>query len=250
MNKTLKTILQSANNNLQKQKIFSNNIANISTPGFKEQYVYQVQKKNHNKDIQNVNQVFVNLKRGNFKKIDNSKYLTTKKNNWIAVLDTDLDIAFMQTGKLELNKKGELLLNKLPILNVNDETIISPTHKMPKILSDGKVVLNFKKNNKLSQKFLGQIKVLKFLPEDLLYINHGKYFLKDTGMIKYTQNQLRRFGIDTPEITDELEESNVNITENLINMMASVRNFESNMKTISTEQENEEKSNTLLNGVL
>ncbi|WP_343126388.1 flagellar basal body rod C-terminal domain-containing protein [Buchnera aphidicola] len=249
MNKILRIVLNSANNNLMKQKVIANNIANVSTAGFKEQYVYNIRKKDRNSNIKNINNIVFNFTRGNFRKTNNPINVSAKDNYWISIIDTDDTVAFMQTGKFHLNEKNELLLNEYPVLTTKDETIVCDNHKMPRILEDGKVVLSFKKNNKIVNKFLGQIKLIKLLPEDVIHSSHGKYFLRNSGMKKYQNLQLRDF-YKVPAIANATEGSNVDLTENLINMLDAMRDFESNIQVISNEHENEDKANNLLNGVI
>lgn len=253
MDPTIYTSMLTANKILDKQAIIANNLANASTLGFKEQLIYQTSSLVNNsqslKDKQILsenNYPYSNFSSGPINYTKRDLDLCIKGNGWFVIKDYNAKNkeGYTRNGHFKINTDGQLMINnhlvvgKLGIISLKKNKKIS-------ISSSGTInYIDFKKEN-MKQNVIGKLKLVNPNPKYLERGNGGIFYLNKKGLKKWENHIPDDKNIELTK--GMLEDSNVNLNENLINMISNERHFSIEMKIISTSDENIQRANQLLN---
>ncbi|QCI24407.1 flagellar basal-body rod protein FlgF [Buchnera aphidicola (Muscaphis stroyani)] len=243
MESAIHNSMQVASKLLEKQAIISNNLANISTTGFKEKFNYLV--RNETKNTKNLNNFsntqekeYYNFSAGTLNYTDRKLDLFIKENGWLAVKDANGQEAYTKNGHLMLNNQGKLTVQNHEVLG--DYHSIYPSDNNLKISSHGIIKKIEKQANKFIESKIGSLKLVRLPNENLLQKENGLFYLKNLNKNSILHD-------DSIKIqSGMLETSNVNPTKNMIDMISNARQFEMEMKMISICDQNEEYANRLL----
>ncbi|WP_343155014.1 flagellar basal body rod C-terminal domain-containing protein [Buchnera aphidicola (Kurisakia onigurumii)] len=249
MDKAIYYAANKANFILNKQEINSNNITNISTPGFKEKFISILNKKinsnKNNKINNNIVEIFqpsFNNFPGVLKKTDKILDIAlNKKDFWFSVLNENLKKTFFtRNGNISVNKKNELNILGNPILGDDNKKIIIPKNSNIKILQNGMIQVIIPNNLSVFNKVIdiGKIKVTYLNRDEIYQSNFGNLYLKK-NIIKKNRIKKNNYKI----FSGTLEDSNVSPTNSMVNMISNAREFEMNMKIISYCNEKEKMAN-------
>ncbi|QCI17735.1 flagellar basal-body rod protein FlgF [Buchnera aphidicola (Acyrthosiphon lactucae)] len=237
-----------ANQLLEKQNIIANNLANISTTGFKEKFIFQIQNQNIKNLYNNCNKItkeYHNLSSGILNHTKRNLDLFIKDDGWLTVRDKNGQEAYTKNGHLKINSNRKLTIQDNEVVG-NNCNITIPNNINVKILSDG-IVTSIKKNkNHITQTKIGALKLVRIPTQDLIQKENGLFYLKKDNQInKYinTVNHSNKIRVQS----GMLEESNVNASRNMIEMISNARQFEMQMKMISMCDQNSEYANQLIN---
>ncbi|CAL4322734.1 flagellar basal-body rod protein FlgF [Buchnera aphidicola] len=237
----------SANRLLNKQTIIANNLANISTSGFKEDFMYLI-KKNHHADIdleilsQIQEKEYHNFSSGFLDYTHRNLDIFIKRNGWLAVKDNSGKEAYTKNGHLMINANGQLVAQNHPIIGRNTPIQIPPKANI-KILSNGEIInTKYRKNNIIKYK-IGELKLVTLPIKKLIKKNNGLFYIDNSNINTRSIPHDSNIKI----VSGALEKSNVNLTKNMIDMMSNARQFDMQMKMISTYDQNTEYANQLLN---
>ncbi|CAL4043221.1 flagellar hook-basal body complex protein [Buchnera aphidicola] len=253
MNSIMYISMMAANRMLEKQAIIANNLANISTLGFKEQLVTQTLSSINNSKlykndsiISEKNYLYSNFSSGPINYTKRNLDLSIKGNGWFVVKDYNSkhQEGYTRNGHLKINSDGKLMINNYLVMGTSG-TISLPKNKKISISSSGIIYLMDLKKEKIKNKILGKLKLIDTDPKYLKRGNNGIFYLNKQG-----RKKLGKVIPDNHHIrlnSGMLEDSNVNINENLINMISNERSFSIEMKIISNDDENSQRANQLLN---
>ncbi|WP_343189785.1 flagellar basal body rod C-terminal domain-containing protein [Buchnera aphidicola] len=233
-----------ANKMFEDQEMINNNLANLSTKGFKSKFNYFVKiydKKNKNIDNKTINYYDNSL--GQFNSTNKPLDLAIcDKDGWFETKTKKLNTYLTRNGNIKINKDHYLVINNNFLLNTHNKPIYIPKNFLPKIKSDGTIIINYKKNKNYKKNIIGKIKLQKININKLDEIYNGMFKIKNKH---YKKNYNEKNNIKIK--TGVLEESNVNPISNIINIIYKSRIFETIMKTISVQNENEKRINQILN---
>lgn len=231
-----------ANQLLDKQNIIANNLANISTTGFKEKFIFSVAKKDIYNNYQSTAKEYYNLSPGQLNYTNSNLDVFVQDNGWLVVKDTNGQEAYTKNGHLNINKNNKLTIQDHEIVGNNCDITI-PKNVNITILSNGVIKAIQKNNNHVIEKIIGGLKLVNLPKHDLIHKENGLFYLKNSNqsnhIIKHNNNIHVQSGM--------LEESNVNTVKNMIEMISNARQFEMQMKMISTCDRNAEYANQLIN---
>ena len=227
----------------------SHNLANTSTVGFKraravfEDLLYQVQRQPGAKETQDSQlpsglqlgtgaRVVATAKQftqGNLQVTEQSLDVAINGPGFLQVLQPDGTIAYTRNGQLQLNSEGQV---------VNAEgLVLEPAITVPEnankitIGTDGSV--NAYVNGTVDPQQLGNITLSNFVNPAGLQAIGGNLFTETVASGNPQQGAPGENGMGTL-IQGQLESSNVDIVEEMVNMITTQRAYEMNSKVVST----------------
>ncbi|BAB13046.1 flagellar basal-body rod protein flgF [Buchnera aphidicola str. APS (Acyrthosiphon pisum)] len=238
-----------ANQLLEKQSIISNNLANISTTGFKEKFIFAIQ--NHNvKNLYNsdkkITKEYYNLSPGILRYTGRNLDLFIKDDGWLTVKDTNGQEAYTKNGHLKINSKRKLTIQDNEVIG-NNCNIIIPKNIILKILSNGVITSVKNKHKHIVETKIGSLKLVQLPSQDLIQNENGLFYLKKNNEINKKHTNTIKHSKKIRVQSGMLEESNVNASKNMIEMISNARQFEMQMKMISMCDQNAEYANQLIN---
>jgi len=232
--------------------VISNNLANVSTNGFKrsraifEDLMYQtIREAGTNSSIETTLPSGLQLgtgvrpvatekiySQGNLSKTDSSKDVAINGPGFFQVQLPDGNTAYTRDGSFQLDQNGQLVTNSgFPII---PQINVPPNATNINIARDGTVSATIQ--GQTQPILLGQLTLMNF-------INHSG--LESLGENLYQETQASGEPIDTvPGLNGTgllyqgyVETSNVNVAEELVNMIQTQRAYEINSKSISTSDQ-------------
>ncbi|QCI18878.1 flagellar basal-body rod protein FlgF [Buchnera aphidicola] len=228
---------------LENQNVIANNLANISTTGFKETFNLTIKNENVKNLYKTQTQKYYNFSEGILTNTQRKLDLIVKKDGWFVIKDINGTEAYTKNGHLQINSQGQLTIQNHKVVG-NKGDIKIPNNINVKILSNGVIKTIDEKQNKNFEKEIGSLKLVRFPKNNLIQKSNGFFYLKNKEVDQYSTIPHD----NTVRVQSEvLETSNVNPTKNMIDMISNARQFEMNMKMISMYDQNIEHANQLLN---
>lgn len=139
MEKAIYESMISAVQLLEKQAVIANNLANISTIGFKEAFnifVKDEKIKNSYKKYDISSKEYYNFYPGTLVHTQRKLDLAIKNNGWITVKDKNGQEAYTKNGHMQTNQKGILTIQNYEVIG-NHGSIRIPNNENLKISSNG-----------------------------------------------------------------------------------------------------------------
>ncbi|MEG0820122.1 MAG: flagellar basal-body rod protein FlgF [Burkholderiaceae bacterium] len=240
MDRILYTAMSGAKQTLARQDTLANNIANASTHGFRADTV-AFRAVPLQTDAAGT-RVFVvetstgsNLAPGSMMRTDNELDIAVQGEGWIAVQAPDGSEAFTRNGALVVTADGTLATAAgAPVMGGGGPISIPPDSQIS-IGSDGTVSVKTPGQSVINS--VGRIKLVNPPAAEMVKGLDGLF--RSRGGEAAADETVRIAG-------GMLESSNVNVVENMVSMIGAARQFEMQMKMLSTAEQNEQKSNQLL----
>ncbi|QCI19901.1 MAG: flagellar basal-body rod protein FlgF [Buchnera aphidicola (Brevicoryne brassicae)] len=234
---------------LNKQTIIANNLANISTTGFKEKFNYILQNnsiKNLHNTYNKIAKEYYNLSPGTLNYTARNLDLFVKDNGWLSVKDINGQEAYTKNGHVKINSARKLTIQDNELIGYNCNITI-PNNINVKILSDGVITSIERKKHEIFEKKIGQLKLVRLPIDDLIQKQNGLFYLKKGNELFHKNHNFIDHDNNVRIQSGVLETSNVNAAKNMIEMISNARQFEAQMKMISTCDKNYEYANQLIN---
>lgn len=232
--------------------VISNNLANVSTNGFKrsraifEDLIYQTMRQaGTNSSIDTTLPSGFQLgtgvrpvsterihSQGNLSKTDSSKDVAINGSGFFQVQLPDGNMAYTRDGSFQLDQNGQLVTNSgFPIV---PEISIPPNSTSINIARDG--IISVTIQGQTQPISIGQLNLINFM---------NSSGLESLGENLYQETQASGSPMDTtPGLNGTgllyqgyLETSNVNVAEELVNMIQTQRAYEINSKAINTSDQ-------------
>ncbi|QCI18313.1 flagellar basal-body rod protein FlgF [Buchnera aphidicola (Aphis nasturtii)] len=243
MDNTIYQSMKAAMRLLENQNIIANNLANISTNGFKETFNLFIIDENVKNLYKTRTQKYYNFLEGMITNTQRKLDLIIKNNGWLVIKDANGKEAYTKNGHLQTNAQGQLTIQNYKVVG-NQGDIKIPNNVNIKILSNGTITEMQEKQNKIFEKTIGSLKLVCFKKNDLIQKDNGLFYLKNS---MFNQNLQVPHDKTVRVQSEMLEDSNVNPTKNMVDMISNARQFEMNMKMISMYDQNVERANQLFN---
>lgn len=242
MDHAIYTAMGAASAALNRQAVTADNLANLSTPGFRAQIAaYRsfpvVGPTSETRALVAVSSSGVDSAPGVIESTGRDLDVALPTDAWLSVELPDGSEGYTRNGKIEISSDGALLINNRPLLGEGGPITVQPQVQLT-IASDGTITAlgTGDKPSALAQ--VGKLKVIKASTEDLLHGDDGLFHLSDlTSTTPYTDVNL---------MPGMLEGSNVSSVRSMVDMIDTARHFEMSMKVISTVDEDERNANQLL----
>ena len=209
--------------------VLANNLANVNTPGFKEE------------------QTFFTLLQESVHEAENQNPLNAAINNPVTVQSTfsnekgstvntyrDLDIAIEGDGFLVIQapqgirytRNGNLHMNSLGILTTSEGFPVLSSENKPINLGPGKVQIGERGDIKLDETDVDRLKLVRF--ENLSYLEK-----EGSSLFNSRKGQDIELESDAKVRAGFLEQSNVNPVQAVVRMVSILRNFEAIQKSMN-----------------
>ncbi len=227
----------------------SNNLANTGTVGFKrdramfEDLLYQVQRQPGAKETQDsqlpsglqlgtgtrVVATQKQFSQGNLQVTEQPLDVAINGRGFLQVLQADGTIAYTRNGQLQLNSEGQVVNN--------DGLVLEPAITVPQgaskitIGKDGTV--NAYTVGQVTPQQLGNITLADFVNPAGLQAIGGNLFVESVASGNAQQGAPGENGMGAL-LQGNLESSNVDIVEEMVNMITTQRAYEMNSKVVST----------------
>lgn len=220
----------------------SNNLANASTDGFKQDFnVFRAQHMEgpgwESRAYSMDERPATDFTAGAIKVTGREMDIVTKENGFLAIQSPAGDEALTRTASLQTLQTGELVdVQGNPILNEGGAPIVVPPYKSMAIGDDGTISIVPADSPSNQLVVLDRLRLVQPNPKELEKGLDG--FIRNTGA------ELPQ--ADIKVLSGALETSNVNTAEALVNMIELSRKYEMQVKMMATTKTHGQKSDQLL----
>jgi flagellar basal-body rod protein FlgF len=229
---------------LEQQSVISNNLANVSTTGFREQMAHyrSVPVVSDHGLPTRVGTVTAtpgsNLQQGVMTETGHALDLAITGDGWFSVM-TPQGEAYTRAGELAVNQDNLLVTQQgYPVLSADNAPVEVPERGVITFSVDGQISALGAGDNPNDLQMLGQLKLVNPAPEAL---QRG-----DDGLFRQADGQVAQQDPQVRLVSGFLEKSNVNPAEAMVGMIANARRFEMQMKIIQDASTNAERANSIL----
>ncbi|MEY0974173.1 flagellar basal body rod protein FlgF [Providencia huaxiensis] len=248
MDHVIYTAMGGARHALENQAIVSNNIANVSTAGFKAQ-LSAMRAVPINGDSEPTRTLVVastpgaDMSQGPLNYTGKQTDVALNDKHFLAVELADGTEAYTRNGNIQVSSEGELVIGERRLQGDGGPINVPPNAELT-IGVDGTVTALLATDPPTMLGQIGRLKVVEAQPQDLLRGEDGLFHLSPQGQAA-NGNVLPQSerGIVTAGV---IEGSNVNAAEAMVSMIANARHFEMQMKVVRSADENAQRANQLL----
>ncbi|NOX08545.1 MAG: flagellar basal-body rod protein FlgF [Gammaproteobacteria bacterium] len=226
-----------ANQIMQSQRVNSNNLANISTTGFREDLmVYTTDKASSSatRIYPSGGDGAVNFNQGSLQSTGRQLDMAVSGEGWMAIQSADGSEAYTRAGNFRISSSG--LLTTVagdPVLGDSGPLIIPPYEKM-EVGNDGTITIRPLGQPANEMAKIGRIKLVN--PQD------NELFKSVDGNFRTRNGEALASDASVSVMSGSLESSNVNAVSAMVNMIELARQFEVQMKVLETAKENDQAS--------
>ncbi len=230
-----------------KQAIIANNLANVNTPGFKaDLYQAQTMYLNTNGANEANNQSF-NVQAPNGIDLTPGDLITTGRDldvavsgdGWISLKDSQGRQVYARGGSLQVGTNGQLMTSSGKLVLGDGGPISIPPAKSVEIGSDGTISIIPMEGDSNSLAVLDRIKLVTLDKNNLVKNEEGMLQLKQGAATPVADASVKL-------VNGAIEGSNVKAIEQMVEMISVGREYEAQMKVLSTVDDNSQKLAQLL----
>ena len=225
------------------QGLNSNNLANVSTTGFREDLAQQrsmsVFGPGHPTRVYAMTEkAGVDYSPGPTESTGRPMDLAIKQDGWFAVQSKDGTEAYTRAGNLRITPQGILTTGTgLPVLG-NAGPISLPPSESVTIGNDGTITIRPLGQGAAALAVVDRIRLVNPNLSDIEKSRDGLFRLKDGGQAELDATVRVMPGM--------LERSNVSVVEAMVRMITLTRNFDMQTKVMSTAEEIDKSTNSLM----
>ena len=245
MDKLLYIAMSGAKENLNSLAVRSNNLANANTLGFKADFEEARAMQAYGDGLPT--RVFSmaerpgqNFQQGSLQTTGRELDVAVQGDGWLTVQDKDGNEAYTRNGSLQVSPLG--VLQTSTGLNVLDSTGQPITLPMPlekiQITEDGTINARLQGAEPAAVENLQQLKLVNPVNKEMTKGEDG-LFRRIDGRTETASATVRL-------ASGALENSNVNVVEELTNLIKLQRQFDTQVKMMSTAEKNDESQNQLI----
>ena len=245
MDRLIYIAMTGAKQAMEQQATTANNLANVSTPGFRAQLAAFRQVPVRAEDGATGTRTFVatstpgsDFTPGAMQQTGRPLDVAIQGQGWLAVRDAQGREAYTRGGNLEMTADGQLTLHGLPVMTDAGPAAVPPGAAVT-IGTDGTISALGQGDPPNSIAVMGQLKLVN-PPE-------GNLVRGDDGLFRTANNAPAQVDPNVVVVAGAIENSNVNPVNSLVNMISQSRAFEMQMKMLQTADTNEQSANQLLN---
>ncbi len=221
---------------IDKQDQIANNLANIQTTGFKqsgsflkayEKYLNNDQKQPFANAEIKTDQTYIDYSPGTMQKTDSPLDVYIQGNGFLTMM-TASGIRYSRNGNLSIDSDGFIVSG--------DGAKVMGTQGYIKI--DKKLPIQISETGEILQNgsSLGKLRIADF-KKPYQMLREGNGYMRPSS-IEGTVGEASNYSIKQ----GFLEASNVNVVQNMVNMIATYRNYEADQKAVNAQDETLEKA--------
>ncbi|HEY9572919.1 MAG TPA: flagellar basal-body rod protein FlgF [Pusillimonas sp.] len=229
---------------LEQQAVISNNMANVSTTGFREQFaIYRsvpvVGQPGMPTRVSTVTSTpGSNLQQGTMVETGHALDAAITGDGWFSV-QTPQGEAYTRSGEFAVNTLGQLVTQQgFPVMSADGAPVEVPERGAVTFSGDGQISALGAGDNPNDIQLLGQLKLVNPPAADMVR--------SDDGLFRVAGGQVAQADPQVRMIAGFVEKSNVNPAEAMVGMIANARRFEMQMKVIQDASANAERANSIL----
>ena len=247
MDRMIYTAMSGAKQSLDRQTIVANNMANVSTPGFRAQLAatraVPVKGDGEGTRVSAVQTTpGMETKAGNVETTGRPLDVAIKGEGWLAVTRADGSEGYTRDGGLQVDGNGMLLSHGYPVRSTGGEPLVLPTEGDVNINAEGTVMVRSRDGKRMDD--IGQLKLVNPALSSLERGDDGLFIRRanpDGSAAAPVQPDAK-----VRVVSGAIETRNVSAVDAMVSMIDVARRFEMNMKALSTADEDEQKANSLL----
>jgi flagellar basal-body rod protein FlgF len=249
MDRLIYTAMTGASQALEQQAVVANNLANVSTTGFRAQLAAFRSVPLAFGDGTTINndttRTFVlsstpgaDFVPGPIEQTGNPLDVAIQSSGWLSVQTADGNEAYTRAGKLHVDQNGRLVTaTNLTVLG-NGGPISVPPGADVSIGKDGTISALMPGDPPTAVAVIDQLK--------LVNPNPGTLRRSDDGLFRTTDGQPANADQTVNVVSGALEGSNVNPVAAMVSMIDNARQFQMQTKLLQTADQNEQSANQLL----
>jgi flagellar basal-body rod protein FlgF len=244
MDRLIYTSMSGAKYLLERQATLSNNLANATTTGFRAdtvglRAVPVVSPQDGTRVFTVETTTGADFSQGPITATARTLDVAIQGQGWLTVQAADGSEAYTRNGALQVGPDGALQLpNGLQVQGTGGPLSIPGDAQSVLIAADGTV--SVKAASSKTPTTVGQLKLVNPPASDLVKGSDG-LFRTQGGAPADTDASVK-------VVDGSLEGSNVNVVEAMVGMIAASRQFELQMKMLTTAEQNEQKASTVITG--
>jgi flagellar basal-body rod protein FlgG len=216
-----------------KQEITANNLANVSTTGFKKEGVFRKTLMDREKILRMNATDFVNLEEVDIVKTDYSRGSLSVTNNPLDfAIDGNGFFAVETLNGIRYTRNGNFILDgENYLVTTNGYRILNQNNQPIQIAPEGEVFISDDGSVTVNGEVMARLKITDFPnPYNLLKMGDGLFYdLSNLGFTPQFDTYRIRQGV--------LEESNVNAIEEMAKMINTIRDFDTNQRSILAQDQ-------------
>ncbi|QLA68112.1 flagellar basal body rod protein FlgF [Enterobacter pasteurii] len=244
MDHAIYTAMGAANAALNRQSVTSNNLANVSTAGFRAQIAaYRAVPVNgptvETRTLVTESTPWNDYTMGALESTGRNMDVALPKDGWLAVALPDGSEGYTKNGNIEVDSEGQLQVRGLPLMGDGGPLTIPPQSQIT-IAPDGTVSALGAGDEPTALVQIGRLKVVNAKPNELINGDDGLFHTANPSAGALPADQTLKVA------PGMLENSNVSPVKSMVEMIATARGFDMHMKVISTVDDDEKQANQLL----
>ncbi|QEW07749.1 flagellar basal-body rod protein FlgF [Nitrincola iocasae] len=244
MDKVLYVAMTGARENMNAQQIRANNLANVTTTGFKQDFEQarsmRVMGDGYASRVYSMAESpGTNRASGTLQQTGRDLDIAVVGGAWLAVQAPDGTEGYTRAGELQINAANQLVTGSgLPVMGVGGAPIVIPPAEKIEIANDGAISIRPVGDDAVGLVLVDAIKVVELDPATSFKGTEGLMRTNDLQPLPPAQNAQIRSGY--------LESSNVNAVEELTAIITLSRQYEIQVKMMKTAEENSSAAASVL----
>ncbi|OCG16222.1 flagellar biosynthesis protein FlgF [Gilliamella sp. App6-5] len=249
MDRVIYTAMSAASQTLNRQSVTTNNLANVSTAGFRAQLTAMkavpiVGTNNMpTRTMVTATTPTFDSTMGAFNYTGRNLDVALAEDHWLAVQLADGSEAYTRNGAIQIDENGTLNIQGYPLIG-DGGVLTVPQRSQISISGDGTLSVLGAGNKPTTIAQVGKIKKV--------HLERNEIVRGDSGFFQLTDQARNERGAVIPDnpkaklMSGVLEGSNVNPVTAMVDLISHARQFEMQMKEIVTADENAQKANQIL----
>ncbi|WP_397412713.1 flagellar basal-body rod protein FlgF [Polaromonas sp.] len=229
---------------MEQQAAVANNMANVSTPGFRAQ-INNYRAVPVTGDEMATRAMVVattpgaDMRSGPTMQTGRPLDVAIRGDGWLTVQTPDGGEAYTRVGNLQVGAEGQLLtMDGRPVLGESGPMVVPPGSSLV-VADDGVVTALGAGDPAVGAAEVGRLKLVNPAVDALVRGEDGLFRMQAGTAAPQADPGVRL-------LSGALEGSNVNAVEAMVDMIANARRFEMQMKTLQTAESNDQQANKLL----
>jgi fagellar hook-basal body proteins len=248
MDRVIYTAMSAASQVLNKQAITTHNLSNVSTVGFRAQLAALKAVPILGNDMPTRTMVTATTPTfdstmGAFNYTGRELDVALAEDHWLAVQLPDGTEAYTRNGAIQVDEDGTLNIKGYPLIGDNGILTV-PQRSQVSVSTDGTLTALGAGDQPTTIAQVGKIKRVHLERNEVIRGDDG--FFRVTNEIRNTRGEVLPDNPDTLLMSGVLEGSNVNPVSAMVDLISHARQFEMQMKEISSADENAQKANQIL----
>lgn len=248
MDRVVYTAMTGASQALVHQAITTNNLSNVSTPGFRAQLAVMraVPIKGETlatRTLVSATTPMVDASLGQLNYTERELDVALAENHWLAVQLPNGREAYTRHGNIQVSATGELTVQGYPLLG-DSGPLTAPLDSKISIGTDGTITALGAGNTPNSLIQVGKIKRVDIPNTEIRRGDQGLFHL--TAEAESVRGPTLDDDPTTKLMSGVLESSNVNPIASMIDLISNSRKFDMQMKVIQSADDNAQKANQIL----